>query len=230
MNVVSLMGIISGVAFLIPVMLIIAYRLFINYSLLALLFYYFFTGLHNLFTLYSAGFKAEWLRYFGIVLNYLDTPLMLVVLLFFCPSPQKKKIVVISIVSFLVFEIVVSLFTGFHSSSLVYILGPGIALIFVYSLYLFTYYVKLSIEKNKGFAKGVMITSIVFVYGCYATVYVFHYVQQTPAVEGVFIIYYIASFLSAILMCTGLYYFNKRSKEIKEVQQARKELQAFFDL
>ncbi len=230
MNVVSIMGTISCIAFLMPVCLIVAYRLFINYSLLALFFYYSLTAFHNFLMLYYVGTYTEWLSGFGVILNYLDAPLMLVVLLFFCPSSQKKKIITISIVSFLFFELVVSIFNGFNSSSLVYILGPGIALIFVYSIYLFTYYVKLSIEKNKGFGKAVMITSIVFAYGCYATVYGFHYVQQTSAVEGVFVIYYVASILSAILMSIGLYYYNKRSKKIKEVQQARKELQAFFDL
>ena len=73
-----------------------------------------------------------------------------------------------------------------------------------------------------------MITSILFAYGCYFIVYVFAYIQKTSEKTDVFIIYYLASIIFSLLMSAGLIWVKKRLRQIKEVQTTRKELNVFF--
>jgi hypothetical protein len=167
-------------------------------------------------------------KFLGIVNNYLDVPLMLIVILLFCTSKRKQITVYISIAVFVLFEILVGILFQFKRESLIYILGPGILLIFIYALTLFAQHVKISIEKNKGFGKTFMITSILFAYGCYIMIYYFYYIQKTKDVSDVFLIYYIVSIVSSLLMAAGLILIYKKSKQIKEVQTTRKELAVFF--
>jgi hypothetical protein len=96
-------------------------------------------------------------------------------------------------------------------------------------MYLFSQYVKLTIEKNKAWGRTLMVTSILFAYCCYAMIYFIYYIQKTSAVADVFIIYYIVSIISSILMSIGLLWVYNRSKQIKEVQLTRKELALFFN-
>jgi uncharacterized membrane protein YbhN (UPF0104 family) len=107
-------------------------------------------------------------------------------------------------------------------------MGPGIVLIMFYSLYLFINNIKSTIVQGKGVGKTLMITSILFAYGCYFLVYLFAYIQRTSNRQDVFIIYYLASIIFSILMAAGLIWLKKRLREIREVQTTRKELSVFF--
>jgi hypothetical protein len=59
--------------------------------------------------------------------------------------------------------------------------------------------------------------------------YYLYYIARTPAVDDVFLIYYIGLFMSASIMCLGLVWIIKRNRELKELQLTRRELALFFD-
>jgi hypothetical protein len=229
MNPVTLIGIVSAFVQLMPVVIILVCRLYGNKSLLALTVYYLIQALYNLM---GEGFipaSREVTNVVGVISNYLDIPLMLVIILFFSNNKDKQKIVHVTMAVFAVYEIVISLIMGVNFTTGVYITGVGIVLMMVYSMYLFSQYVKLTIEKNKAWGRTLMVTSILFAYCCYAMIYFIYYIQKTSAVADVFIIYYIVSIISSILMSGGLLWVYNRSKQIKEVQLTRRELALFFN-
>jgi hypothetical protein len=228
MNSATVIGSIASFALLLPVFIIVWCKLYKHISLLSLLFYYLTTAVYNLAGEGIIPLNNGLRKFLGIVNNYLDVPLMLIVILLFCTSKRKQITVYISIAVFVLFEILVGILFQFKRESLIYILGPGILLIFIYALTLFAQHVKISIEKNKGFGKTFMITSILFAYGCYIMIYYFYYIQKTKDVSDVFLIYYIVSIVSSLLMAGGLILIYKKSKQIKEVQTTRKELAVFF--
>ncbi len=228
MNVVTFMGTLSAFAFLIPVFILLVCRLAVNISLLSLLFYFLLTAVYNLISIGIIDFPKNLQQTAGVVTNYLDAPLMLVALLFFCTTAMQKKIIYLSLIFIIVYEIIIAAIFGFNTESLTYIMGPGILMLLLYTMYLFSFYVKLSIEKNKGFGKTFMITSILFAYGCYGMIYCLYYLQKTSAVADVFLIYYIASLLASLLMSIGLISYYKRFKQLKAIELTRKELQMFF--
>jgi cellulose synthase/poly-beta-1,6-N-acetylglucosamine synthase-like glycosyltransferase len=168
-------------------------------------------------------------RNFGVINNYLDVPLILTAMLMFCSEKWKQRVILTTIICFAVYEMLILLQYKLDPTSSKYIMGPGILLVLFYSLYLFIINIKNTIVQGKGLGKTLMITSILFAYGCYFLVYLFAYIQKTTNKGDVFIIYYLASIIFSVLMSAGLIWVKKRLREIKEVQTTRKELNVFFN-
>lgn len=149
-------------------------------------------------------------------------------MLMFCSEKWKQRVIITTIICFVAYELLILFQYQLHPNSSKYIMGPGIILLLLYSLYLFMINIKNTIVQGKGAGKTLMITSILFAYGCYFIVYVFAYIQKTSEKTDVFIIYYLASIIFSLLMSAGLIWVKKRLRQIKEVQTTRKELNVFF--
>ena len=222
-------GMAAAVALFIPVLLILAGRLFKNGSLLALLLYYLFTALYSLTLLKVLAPPASLRQDIAVVLNYLDAPLMLLALLFFCSESRQRKLVLAILALYIVFEIVIAAAFGLQVRSSVYLLGPGILLILSFSIYFFSHYGKITIMQGKGIGKTLMLASMLFTYTCFLVIYYLHYLERTPAVNDVVLLYFIVLFISAVTMSIGLIWIVKRAREIKALNMTRKELALFFD-
>lgn len=229
MNLTATLGIASAIAFLLPALIILSSRLLINISLLALVIYFLLVMSYNLMSENIIIVNKEALRNFGVINNYLDVPLMLTAMLLFCNEKWQQRVIITSIICFVTYEFLIFFQYKLSPTSSKYIMGPGILLVLVYSLYLFMNNIKSTIVQGKGVGKTLMITSILFAYGCYFIVYLFAYIQKTSNRTDVFIIYYLSSIIFSIVMSAGLVWVKKRLKEIKEVQTTRKELNVFFN-
>ncbi len=230
MNLNTILGILSAIAFLLPALIILSSRLLINISLLALVVYFLLVMTSALMSVDIIVVSKEIQRDFGVINNYLDVPLILTVMLMFCPEKWKQRVIVTSIIAFVAYELIIVFQHQLHPVSSKLIMGPGIILVLGYSLYLFITNIKNTIVQGKGVGKTLMITSILFAYGCYFLVYLFAYVyvQDSSNKGDVFIIYYVASIIFSVLMSAGLIWVKKRLREIKEVQTTRRELNVFF--
>jgi len=229
MNFNLMVGTITTVVLFLPPLLIAGGRLISNGSLLGLFFYYLFTAIYNLMTLNFMNLPLLVKRYAAVCFNYLDTPLMLLILLFFCNERWKRRLVFVALAFFLLYEIAIGILFRLDVESSVYLLGPGTLLILGLSIFFFTHYGKITIVHGKEVGKTFMLVSILFSYGCFLVLYYLHYLLRTPAVADVFLIYYIDVLLSTILMSIGLFWLIKRNRELKELQITRKELALFFD-
>jgi hypothetical protein len=221
-------GAAATTALFVPAILVVYGRLFKNGSLLALFFYYLLAGLYNAMTLKAIPVSLPFLQNAAVVFNYLDTLLMLVVLLFFCNVHWKRRMVIGSFILFAAFEAVIAVLYGLDEKSSTYILGPGTLLILGLSIFFFAQYGKLTVVKGKVRGKTLMLVSLLFSYGCFLVLYYLHYLVQTPAVADVFFIYYMVTFIATVLMSLGLLWVIKRTREINERQTTRKELALFF--
>lgn len=229
MNLVTSLGVLAAMAFLAPALIIFSCRLFNNKSLFILGIYFLSVGLCNLMSANLIPASDEFRRTAGLVNNYLDAPLVLLFLPFFCTNSRQKNMLYLSLAAFIIYEIVVTVVCGFNLTALVYILGPGVLILFGYSLYFFVKYARIAIEKNKQIGKAYMLGSIAFAYGCYGMIYCFHYLQKTSAKADVFLIYYIASIIASLIMSIGLVWMTRQAQKIKEVQLTRRELALFFN-
>jgi hypothetical protein len=165
----------------------------------------------------------------AIVFNYLDAPLMLMVLLFFCNEKWKHNAVLYTLGAFIVFEAAVFFQLGLHARSSVYVLGPGTLLIFGYSLFFFAHYGKISVVQGRSTGKTFMLVAILFSYVVFLMLYYLHYLMHTSAIADVYLIYYIGLFVSSVFMSIGLACIIKRTRELEELQLTRRELALFFD-
>lgn len=225
----TFIGVAASLSFLLPAALIIYYKLYHHRSLMALMISYIFTAIFNFLSLDFFNISPSFLRGFGVINNYVDIPLMLTALLFFCPIKQNQKSVHIVTAAFLVYEAVLAFKFGLNPEAVVYIMGPGLAIIVIYAFYLFVRHIKITIVYRKNAGRTLMLVSILFAYGCYGFVYYFYYIQKTPDVADAFLLYFIASLTASVLMATGIILIQKRLKQLKELQNTRKELAIFFN-
>lgn len=229
MNWNTITGIAATVSLFVPVAVILYHKLHEHRSLAALMSTYLITGFYNILSNGWIHAPATFVQNFGIANNLLDTPLMLWSLLFFCPNKHKQKPVLIIIASFLIFEFVALLSIGYNTNLITVVQGPGLLLIIGYAFFLFVRHIKIAVEYSKNAGRAIMLSAILLAYTCYGIAYLFYYLLETPNVDDTFLVYYIATFLSSMIMTAGLLMVRKRLKELKEVRNTRKELAVFFN-
>jgi hypothetical protein len=229
MNWYAFVGVTAITSFFFPVVVILYNRFYRHRSLAALLVYYILIAVYNLMDTKLIPSSEPFHQFLGLLDNYLDAPLMLTALVFFCPGKKKQRIVQILAGSFVGYELVITLIYGFNSKSAIYIMGPGIAIILIYSFYLFIRQIKFTIIHGKNTGRTLMLASILFAYGCFALIYYFYYIQRTRYVADTYLLYFISSFVASTLMGIGLHLMRKRIKELQSLKVLRKELALFFN-
>jgi hypothetical protein len=229
MNINTVLGVTSAVTFALPILIIIFSRLFVNVSLLALVVYFFSAFFCNLLSENIIVLSPALETSLAVISNYLDVPLILLSVLMFSTEKWMNKTINICLAVFLAYELIIFLNFRLLPVSTKYVMGPGIILILLISIYLFINNIKRTILQGKGFGKTLIISSILFAYGSYLLVYIFYYIQKTPNKADVVTIYYLTSIIFSLLMASGLFWVRKRFAEIKEVHTTRKELGVFFN-
>lgn len=227
--ILHIIGSIATCLLFLPVIIILVLRLYNNPSLLFISVYYLLTAAYNFMQLGLINVSANIKQSFGVIINYADAPLMLLVLLFFCNTKKLKRGVYFTIIAFVIYEVVIGFIYGLSVQSSVFTLGPGIAVLLLFSTSFFLKNLKFTIVLGKAVGRTLMISAILFSYLFFALIYFFYYIQKTPAVADVFLIYFIVSIISCICMSIGLYNIYKRARELKEVQITRRELSMFFN-
>ena len=224
----SVMGIISSFALFLPVFFIIALGLSGYKSFPALLFYYASVFIYNLLTEGYIKAPHDVTRYWGLVNNLLDVPLMLSFLTYFSTSAIFTKRLKIAILAFVLFETIIILLKGLNVEALTIIIGPGILLVFGLSLALFIRQSKITIMYRKATGKALISAALLFAYGCYAIIYMMYYVVKTPHIADTFLVYFLVVTFSSLLMCAGIIIEKKRVHKLNELKTTRKELSAIY--
>jgi hypothetical protein len=228
MNWNAIPGVACITSLFLPVTVIIYNRFYQHRSLAALLAYYvlviFYLAISEGLIPLPESFRIN----YGILTNYLDVPLMLTTLLFFCPNKQKQSLVRMLILSYVFYEIVITAIHGYRASTIKYVMGPGLLLVLVYSFYLFLRQVKFTIIHGKNHGRTIMLASILFAYFCYALIYYFYYILRTPYKADTLLLYFISTFVSATVMAIGLHMMRRRIRELRSLKVTRRELKMFF--
>ena len=229
MNWQSAIGLISTIALFAPVLIIVATRL-IRYKQFFPLFIYCLLAFgFNLMTEHLINVPKTFERYYGIINNLTDMPLILSFLIFQVASSVQVKRMKIVMAVFILFEIVLITMYGISIKTITLTMGPGLLIVFGYSLYYFVYTVKRSFMHNKFIGKAVIASSLTFAYGCFIIIYLLHYILARPDnVPNLFLIYYFVTIIYCGILSVGLVIESKRKKKQEELVQTRKELMRFF--
>src|SRR5574338_852502 len=182
MNWKEIMGLISTVALLLPVVLIFALRLYRFKCFLALAIYYFLSFSYNLISENYIPVNAEFQRIFGITNNLLEFPLMFTFMAYFSFSAKLAKRIRYSVLIFLLFEIVIMAIFGYNKEAMTIIMAPGLSLLLFFSIWFSLRQIKVTIIQGKAIGKALMISSMLFAYGCYMLIYVFFYIVKSEEV------------------------------------------------
>ena len=228
MNWHAAIGILSTVALFAPVFIIVATGLVRYKQYLPLFIYGLLAFGFNLMTEHLINVPKTIERYYGIINNLTDMPLILSFLAFQIASSAQVKRMMIILAVFIVFEIVLIIMFGITVKTITWTMGPGLLIVFAYSLYYFVYTVKRSFTHNKFIGKAIVASGLTFAYGCFTILYLMHYVFKLQDIEGLFLIYYFITMIYCGLLTVGLYMESRRKKKLEELLVTRKELMRFF--
>lgn len=228
MSWLNAIGILSTLALFAPIFVIVAAGLIRYKQYLPLLIYVILAFGFNLMTEHFVNVPKTIERYYGIIINLTDMPLILSFFAFQIASSVQVKRMMILLGAFIIFEIVLILMFGITVKTITWTMGPGLLIVFGYSLYYFVYTVKRSFTHNKFIGKAIIASGLAFAYGCFTILYLMHYVFTLPDIDNLFLIYYFITIIYCGLLSVGLYMESRRKKKLEELLLTRKELMRFF--
>jgi hypothetical protein len=228
MNWNSVLGILSTIALFAPVFIIIATRLIRYKQYLPIFIYTTLAFGFNLMTEHLISVPKTIERYYGIINNLTDMPLMLSFLMYLIPSSGVVKRMKILLAVFVVFEIILIFLYGITIKTITLTMGPGLVIVFGFALYYFVYTVKRSFIHNKFVSRAIIASSLTFAYGCFFIIYLMHYVLKLPDIPNLFLIYYFITIIYCGLLSVGLLMESQRKRKLEELLITRKELMRFF--
>ena len=228
MNLKDLMGFIISITLLLPIILIIALRLYWMKSFIALSIFYLLTFSDAMMLQKYILVGEDFQNIFGVTIKLLDIPLVLTFFMYFSPSLRMSKQMIYIGFGFIVFEIIVTMLIGYNKDALTIIIGPGLAIILFFCALFFIRQIKTAITFRKGIGKAFIISSFLFVFGSYSFIYIMYYIVRTPDTTDVYIMYLISSALSSILVFAGLMIESKRICKLQELLVTRQELSQIY--
>jgi hypothetical protein len=205
MNANFYLSVISTVLLSLPILFILVMRLYENKSFQSLGFYYLLALLYNLISLKVIPLTQTWKGYAAITNNLFDVPLLLIFTMYFTRSWRMVKQLKTIILAYVVFELITIAVTGFSINTSTVILGPGIVIIAAFALYFFINHIHVHHDHPQEPGKIAMLAGLLFCYGCYLLIYLFHYVLKLPYMDDILLVYYIVTSLTSITMCAGIW-------------------------
>jgi hypothetical protein len=225
----EMMGIVSTGALFLPIIIIFALRLAWYKSFPALLFYYAIVASQNFLSLSFIHANKDFVHDFGVITNFLDAPLMLTFLTYFSKTVSFRNKMTLIIPIFVLFELIVIAAKNFDIySAMIIILPPGLLLVLGFSAVFFIHQAKITIIHQKAVGKACIVASVLFAYGGYSFIYVVYYLLKTPYKTDTYLIYYLVSICSSLLLATGIIFERKRVSQLAELHTARKELKVVY--
>ena len=228
MNWKEMMGFISTIIFIVPVFIIVLLRLNRFKCFLALGIYYLLGFCNNLMKEGYIPAAKEFSQTFEITYNFLDMPLMFIFLAYFSKSLNLAKRIRIAVLTFLAFEFAVALIFGYNKNALTIIMAPGLVVVLFFSTLFFLRQIRIAIQHHRATGKALMLSSLLFAYGCYALIYVMYYIAKTEDVTDIFVMYFVVTVLSALILSVGMIIENKRIRKLEELKLVRKELSMLY--
>lgn len=224
----SVVGIISSIALLLPILIIFILRLAWYKSFPALLVYYLLVFGHSFLSLEFLHINKDFISYYALANNFLDVPLMLGFMTYFSKTALFRKRMKFTIPVFVLFELIIIAIWGFNREAVIIILAPGLLLIFTLSLLFFIHQAKITVVYQKAIGKAFIASSLLFAYGGYSFVYVVHFLLKTPHKDDTFFVYYLITIFSSMLLATGIYMERRRVNQLNELKIAREELKVIY--
>lgn len=232
-----IMGLVSSATLFIPIVLIIVLRLGLYSSFPALLAYYIVAFVFNILSQGYIKTDENVIHYLGLTKSFLETPLILYFLTYFSVSARFTLIMNRVILSFMVFEAILILFLGFNVNATTIIMAPGLLLVIAFCIHFFIRQTKITIMHRRATGKAIITSGLLFAYGCYSIIYLMYYIFQTHIENGVvkqkeeedtFLIYFLVTTFSTLMVCAGILIERKRIQKLNELKQTRKELSIVY--
>ncbi|HSF46533.1 MAG TPA: hypothetical protein VLA58_11010 [Chitinophagaceae bacterium] len=224
MNIVNIAGLISlSLLVFAAILLLINYKEG-RYSFLALAFY-----LAQIVFLDLVSTKVIHLGelttfYIGTMNNLLDAPLLLIFLRYFSKSEKINKMIYITIIALLIYDLILYFIMGLTNRFLTFVIGPGLFAVTAFAFYFFVDQLKAAMYHRKEVGKAFISGGLVFTYACFLFIYVMFYVLESDQLKDIYMIYHITFMVLGASLITGMAIIMRtRLVKSKPVQRSKKE-------
>jgi hypothetical protein len=229
MTLLNSMGLISTIALLLPIIMLLAFKLAWYKSFPALLFYYLFLLSNNFLSLsYIPVNNGSIILYHKIINHFLEVPLILFFYTYFSTTAKFRKRMLIATFGFIAFEIAVIALFGFTMRATTIILAPGLLAVLILSSLFFFHQAKIAIIHHKAIGKAILIASLLFAFSGYTFVYVVNHLVETPYTKDVYLLYFLITIVTSIPMAVGIIFEHQRVRHLVELQTTREELKKIY--
>ena len=228
MNWQLIIGLIAGLAFFSPAIVILAWRLIKNKYVAALFIYLILALVSNLISSGILILPRNTVRTYGVIHNLLDVPLIMFFLMFFSQTNTLRNRMIMLTGIYVAFELVIVLLTGLQVLTITVVMGPGLLMVFGFTLYFFAQSVKKSFLHDKFISRAIMTSALSFGYGCFIFIYIMHYIMAIKGIPEIFLLYYVVITIFGAVLSAGLVFEGKRKRTQQELLVTRRELQSFF--
>ncbi len=228
MNWFNVVGLISTITLLAPIITILALRLAWYKSFPALLAYYVVVFGYNLLSLEYFHLDKTFLYYFGVLNNFLDAPLMLAFMTYFSQTAPFRKKMLWAIPILLVFQVLLIIINGFNIESATIAMGPGLLMVMAFAGLFFIRQAKLTIIHQKAIGKACMVAALLFAYGGYTFIYIVYYLLKTPHKADTYLVYFLITFISSVMLSFGIHLEKRRVNVLAEIKTTREELKMVY--
>ncbi len=224
----DLLGLISTTALTMPILVLLFTRLAAYRTFPFLIAYYCAAVLCNLLSQGYLHTSTDVQKTISIINNFLDTPLMLLFLTYFGASLKGRRRMHQVVAGFVVFESVIIGLYGLSVKSVTLIMGPGILITLAFCVPFFVRQVKITIVHHKASGKALMIAALLFAYGCFSIIYLMYYVMEIRDRQDTFLVYFLVSTFSSLLMSAGILAEQSRVRKLFELKIVRRELSEIY--
>lgn len=221
-------GWISTIVVLIPVTLLLYFKLALYRSFPALLFYFGILFTCNIFLLDIFGGSIATRSVQDVLYNTLIAPLSLAFLTYFARNISLRRKMMAITAGLVLFEVVVLSAKGFTDDAYRILTAPGLLLTLVFSVYFFTHQVKLSIIYQKAAGKAILVSAMLFSTIGLLYVYIVRYFINPQYRQDADLIQFLLGLFIAVAVAVGIILERKRVQQLEELRVAREELKQIY--
>ncbi len=130
------------------------------------------------------------------------------IIFYICSKEAKRKSIFYTLLSFILFELLMIIWNGFENSSNIIIIGIGSLIVLVYSIIGLVEYMKEMQHSPFENVMAFIYAAFLFAYGGTTMIYILNYLNvATTSDPDEFFLYYVGLLLSSLLTCFGLWQY-----------------------
>lgn len=228
MRLLESIGLISNIAIALPIVAILVFRLFAFKTYPFLLVYLVMIFVYNLMQLDYVNASDAFMDNAAAANNFLDAPLMLLFALSLYPSKLFKGIVTVAVVLLVLTSVLIISILGFNITTATYVLGPGVLIVFMLSVYLTWNNLRISVRRKSATGKAIISSGLLFMYGSYLILYTIVYVLKDKHIDEALLLFYMCTAIACVAFTVGAYFESRRYAKLKELKITRKELSQIY--
>ncbi len=228
MTLYELFGWLSAVLMLVPICLLIYFKLAFYRSFPALVGYFFVAFSCNLLLLDLPDAGLRSLAAQDAIYNILSLPLIIIFISYFARNINIRLKILVTATIIIAFQVAIVLLKGFTLGAYRMLMVPALLMAFCMGCYYFAHQVKLTVIYQKALGKAILATSMFFATIGIGFIYaVRHYIHPSYRADTD-IIQFMVGIVVAVSASIGILLERRRVQQLEELRIAREELREIY--